>query len=208
MNILYSDPEIIVVDKPGGLLSVPGRGAEKRDCVVTRIRQKFTACIDQPAVHRLDMYTSGIMVLARTRKSHRDLSLQFEQRQTKKLYIALLDGLVEKTAGRIELKFRLDINNRPYQIYDPQNGKLGITLWKKLGIEKKFTRVEFIPLTGRTHQLRVHAAHKFGLNLPIVGDKLYGKGQEGEQMMLHAVSLTFRHPQTGKSLTFTSAPPF
>ena len=208
MNIIYSDTEIIVVEKPGGLLSVPGRGEDKQDCVVNRIRQLFSPCIDQPAVHRLDMHTSGIMVLARTSESHRDLSSQFEKRQIQKHYIALVDGIVTENHGRIGLKFRLDINNRPYQIYDPHHGKLGITMWKKLRVEGSYTRIEFAPLTGRTHQLRVHAAHRLGLNAPIVGDKLYGNGTEGDRMMLHATSLTFRLPQTGKSVTFASPAPF
>lgn len=208
MNIIYSDTEIIVVEKPGGLLSVPGRGEDKQDCVVSRIRNLFPSCIDQPAVHRLDMYTSGIMILAMTPESHRDLSNQFEKRLTQKQYIALVDGVVAKSHGKIELKFRLDIDNRPYQIYDPTNGKLGITMWKKLAVEGAYTHIEFTPITGRTHQLRVHAAHRLGLNAPIVGDKLYGNGNEGDRMMLHATSLTFRHPQTGKSVTFTSPAPF
>ncbi len=208
MNIIYSDTEIIVVEKPGGLLSVPGRGEDKQDCVVTRVRRLFSPCIDQPAVHRLDMYTSGIMILARTPESHRNLSSQFEKRQTQKRYLALVDGIIAEPHGRIELQFRLDVNNRPYQIYDPHHGKLGITLWKRLGIEKSYTRIEFIPITGRTHQLRVHAAHKLGLNTPIVGDRLYGNGTEGDRMMLHAASLTFSHPHTGKPVTFTSPAPF
>ena len=208
MNIIYHDEEIVVVDKPGGLLAVPGRGPDKRDCVVSRVRNMFMSCILQPAVHRLDMYTSGLMVLARTSRAHRDLSIQFEQRQIKKLYIALLDGIVDEESGRIELKFRLDINNRPHQIFDPVNGKLGITRWRRTSIENGCTRVEFNPITGRTHQLRVHAAHNHGLNNPIVGDKLYGNGVEGDQMMLHASSLTIRHPHTEELLTFTSTPSF
>ncbi len=208
MNILYVDSEIIVVEKPGGLLSVPGRGADKQDCVVTRIRSKYPDCITQPAVHRLDMYTSGLMVLAKTTVSHRHLSRQFEYRQTNKTYVALVDGEIEKHQGRIELKFRLDVANRPYQIYDPENGKLGITLWRRIVTQERFARIEFTPLTGRTHQLRVHAAHRLGLNAPIVGDRLYGSGKEGDQMMLHATSLGFKHPQTGEVLTFISAPPF
>jgi len=208
VNVLYQDPQLVVVEKPGGLLAVPGRGPDKQDCVVSRIRDLYPDMILQPAVHRLDMFTSGLMVLARTKVSHRHLSLQFEKRTTEKLYVALLDGILEGPGGRIELKFRLDVNNRPLQIYDPEQGKPGITLWRKIGIEEDCTRVEFTPLTGRTHQLRLHSAHRCGLGIPIVGDSLYGRGTEGEQMMLHAAKLTFAHPSTGENLTFTSEPLF
>ncbi len=208
MNILYYDTDIIVIDKPGGLLSVPGRGPAKQDCVVSRIKIIYPDIIDQPAIHRLDMYTSGVMVLARTSEAHRKISGQFEKRTTEKKYIALLDGIVSEESGEIELKFRLDIHNRPYQIYDPEQGKTGITLWRKLAIESKRTRVEFTPLTGRTHQLRLHAAHILGLNIPIVGDSLYGNGNEGDQMMLHATSLSILHPTTEKKITFIAEVPF
>lgn len=208
MNVIYSDSTILVLDKPGGLLSVPGRGPDKQDCVVSRARKLFPDIIEQPAVHRLDMYTSGILLLARTTTAHKNLSIQFAQRLTQKYYIALLEGPLKEESGRIALKFRLDTDNRPYQMYDPEHGKLGITLWRKIGNEGLHTRIEFNPLTGRTHQLRVHAAHKLGLNVPIVGDRLYGRGSEGEQMMLHATSLSFTHPQNGETVTFVSKPPF
>lgn len=208
MKIIFYDNNIVVVNKPGGLLSVPGRGPDKQDCVVSRVRRLFPDIIDQPAVHRLDMYTSGIMVLARTKESQRLLSMQFEQRIPNKKYMSILDGIVTKKEGRIELPFRLDPHNRPYQIYDPIHGKKGVTIWRRIAIEKQCTRIEFQPLTGRTHQLRLHAAHELGLNTPIVGDILYGRGHEGDQMMLHASSLTIRHPLSGKSLTFCSKVPF
>lgn len=208
MNVLFADAHIVVVEKPGGLLAVPGRGPEKQDCVVNRVRRIFPDMILQPSVHRLDMFTSGLMVLAKTAKAHRNLSIQFEKRQPEKIYVALLDGIIKGTKGRIELKFRLDVENRPYQIYDPKNGKLGITFWKKLSEEHGCTRVQFSPFTGRTHQLRLHAAHELGLGTPIVGDSLYGRGREGEQMMLHAVSLSIRHPQTNNVIRFTSQTPF
>lgn len=208
MQLIFYDTEIIVIDKPGGLLSVPGRGPGKQDCAVSRVRKLFPDIIAQPAVHRLDMYTSGIMVLARTREAHRQLSMQFEKRIPHKKYTALLDGIITEREGRIELPFRLDPQNRPYQIYDPIHGKIGISLWNMIDIEPPYSRVEFQPLTGRTHQLRLHAAHALGLNAPIVGDVLYGRGQEGDQMMLHASSLSIRHPLTGESCTFTSTVPF
>lgn len=208
LNTLYSDTDIIVIEKPGGLLSVPGRGPDKQDCAVSRLRLVFPDLMAQPAVHRLDMYTSGVMVLARNKEAHRDLCGQFEKRATKKTYIALVDGPVREKSGRIELKFRLDINNRPYQVYDPVQGKTGITLWKKLANEPTGTRIHFTPLTGRTHQLRVHAAHPLGLGTPILGDSLYGNGREGEQMMLHAAVLTIYHPRSKAPLTFSSEVPF
>jgi len=208
MNILYNDPHIVVVDKPGGLLAVPGRGPDKHDCVTARVRQQFPEMIEQPSVHRLDMYTSGVMVLAKTSEAHRNLSIQFEQRQTVKVYIAVIDGLLAADKGRIELKFRLDIDNRPYQIFDPDHGKIGITLWETIRIENNTTRIRMQPITGRTHQLRIHAAHEQGLGIPIVGDSLYGNGKEGDQMMLHAAELTLNHPHTGDTMLFQSNVPF
>ena len=208
LTVLYADRSVVVVNKPGGLLSVPGRSPQNRDCVVKRIKGLFPDCIEQPAVHRLDMFTSGLMVLALTSHAHRHLSRQFEQREVDKRYIAVLDGLVAGDSGEITLSFRLDPANRPHQIYDPLRGKTGITLWKRLHISAGKTRVEFTPLSGRTHQLRLHAAHELGLNCPIVGDRLYGKGAEGEQMLLHASSLAFLHPETEQRLVFESPAPF
>ncbi len=208
ISIIHHDPSFVVVDKPGGLLAVPGRGPDKQDCVVNRIKKLIPEMISQPAVHRLDMYTSGLMVLAVDQQTHRHLCRQFEQRLVHKQYNALLEGIVKDNRGRIELSFRLDPNNRPYQIYDPIQGKSGTTLWKKLSVKGNRTRVEFTPITGRTHQLRVHSAHELGLGIPIVGDRLYGKGTEGEQMLLHACVLVFNHPITGDSLRFESLVPF
>ena len=208
LTVLYADTTLVVVDKPGGLLSVPGRSPENKDCVTSRIKQLYPDCINQPSVHRLDMHTSGLLVLALTADAHRNLSRQFERREVEKRYIAVLDGLITQEAGAIRLSFRLDTDNRPHQIYDPVRGKPGTTLWKKLRIFEGKTWVEFAPLTGRTHQLRLHAAHALGLNCPIVGDRLYGKGVEGERMLLHASSLSFRHPDTGQKMNFDSSPPF
>lgn len=208
MNVLFVDSEIVVVEKPGGLLSVPGRGPEKQDCVVNRLRHIYPDMIAQPAVHRLDMHTSGVMVLARTRHAQRNLFRQFEQRLPEKTYHALVEGCISEEKGIIELPFRLDPDNRPYQIYDPVHGKTGVTHWKKIQTEGQSTRIEFHPLTGRTHQLRLHAAHRLGLNAPIIGDALYGQGKEGDQMMLHATSLSIYHPLSNKKLIFTSNVPF
>lgn len=201
----------MVVDKPSGFLSVPGRGAEKVDSVAHRISASIPGCIEQPAVHRLDMDTSGLLVLALTREAHRNLSKQFQDRLTEKEYFALLDGELPEELGKsgtITLPFRLDIENRPYQIYDEAHGKMGTTHWRRVSIKEGITRMHFQPVTGRTHQLRVHSAHPKGLGLPILDDPLYGNGADPGKMKLHAAKLSFVHPVTGKRLTFNSPIPF
>ena len=208
LEILYQEPAFVVVNKPGGMLAVPGRGADKQDCVVTRLQKSFPECIQQPAVHRLDMATSGLMVLGLTRTAHRHLSLQFENRTVVKRYVAVVDGVVVHDAGRIVLAFRLDPNNRPHQVYDPECGKIGVTRWRVLQRFEERTRVEFFPETGRTHQLRLHSSHPQGFGLPIVGDSLYGDGRQGDQMLLHATGLQFIHPETGRVVCFVSSPLF
>ncbi len=208
MQIIAVDPLFVVVNKPSGLLAVPGRGESGQDCVVSRIRELFPDTIAQPAVHRLDMDTSGLMALARTREAHRHLSVQFAQRAVEKKYIALLEGRLDQDEGEISLAFRLDPENRPLQIYDPLRGKMGISRWRLLGHEGGLSRIEFIPLTGRTHQLRLHAAHPLGLGLPIVGDRLYGLGQKAGQLRLHASSLAFAHPASGQRVSWQSPPSF
>jgi tRNA pseudouridine32 synthase/23S rRNA pseudouridine746 synthase len=208
MRIVFQDSDIVVVEKPSGLLSVPGIGPEKLDSVSHRIRQKFAGCIAHPEVHRLDMDTSGIMVLALNSDAHRHLSLQFQNRETEKRYVALLDGEVAGDSGTITLPFRLDVDNRPYQIYDEIYGKVGITHWEKIGVEDGKTRIAFRPETGRTHQLRVHSAHSKGLGVPIVDDPLYGNGDGPGKMKLHAAKLTFTHPVTGERLAYSCKPPF
>jgi tRNA pseudouridine32 synthase/23S rRNA pseudouridine746 synthase len=208
LDIVYEDPDFVIVDKVSGMLSVPGRGPEKRDCVAERVREMYPGCPDQPAVHRLDMDTSGLIVVARNPEAHRALSMQFQRREVRKRYYALLDGVLTEEAGTIELPFRLDIDNRPYQIHDPVHGKVGITHWQKISVEAGLTRVLFIPTTGRTHQLRVHAAHELGLGIPIVGDPLYGRGTGPGQLKLHAAELAIQHPTSGVELSFSSRPAF
>lgn len=229
IEILYFDDDIVVVNKPSGLLSVPGRTEDKKDCVVSRIKNLFPNCINQPSVHRLDMETSGLMVLALKKESHANLCKQFENHTVYKEYIALLDGVLKKsdgklspknneTEGQIELKFRLDVENRPHQIYDEINGKLGITKWKLLNIEKytnpltkktkPATRILFIPQTGRTHQLRLVSSDIHGFHLPIIGDTLYGNCEFGENLMLHCRFLSFAHPSTNKKMEFILEPKF
>lgn len=208
IEYLYQDEHLVVVSKPSGLLSTPGKGPHKIDSVSHRITQRYRKSISHPAVHRLDMDTSGIMVLGLTTESHRQLSIQFQERRTEKQYEALLEDIIEEEQGRIELSFRLDYPNRPYQIIDDVHGKLGLTLWKKLAVENGQTRIEFMPITGRTHQLRLHSAHERGLGSPIVGDPLYGQGTGPGRMKLHAKLLSFDHPARGQRMTFESTPPF
>jgi tRNA pseudouridine32 synthase / 23S rRNA pseudouridine746 synthase len=208
LNIVHQEATFVVVNKPSGLLSVPGRGPDMQDCVVSRLKSLRPECIEQPSVHRLDMDTSGLQVLALTREAQRNLSIQFQKHLVEKTYIAILEGIVDQEAGEIELAFRLDPDNRPYQVHDPIQGKVGITRWRKLGIEGNCTRIEFTPLTGRTHQLRLHAAHELGLGHPIVGDRLYGSGTAPGQLKLHAAFLAFDHPETGQRLEFASPPVF
>lgn len=224
LEILYRDESILVVNKQSGLLSVPGRTPDKQDCIESRMKAlfPFTNQLNQPAVHRLDMETSGIMILAFTKEAHRELNRQFEAKEVHKKYVALLDGVLQKAdgeaapkqgekTGRIELKFRLDPDNRPHQIYDEEFGKIGITDWENLGqvtyrapdgSTRKATRVLFMPQTGRTHQLRLHSSNIHGFHLPIIGDTLYGTCEPGERLMLHAQEIDFTHPVTGKKLHF------
>ncbi len=207
-DILFQDSDIIVINKPPGMLSVPGKGEGQKNCLTYRIRSCFPESIEQPAVHRLDMDTSGLMVFALTRSSHRNLSIQFQSRSVLKEYTALLDGETPLIGGEICLSFRLDPENRPRQIWDPEQGKKGITRWKRLGAASGRTRVLFYPLTGRTHQLRLHAYHPLGLGIPIYGDRLYGRGCPGEFLSLHSSRLVFCHPVTGKIMDFHRNPVF
>ncbi len=229
LEIIYRDDDIVVVNKQSGLLSVPGRGEDKQDCIVSRVRRLFPGCIEQPSVHRLDMETSGLMVLGLTQAAHDKLNAQFENRLVQKKYEALLNGVLFKAdglnapknnerSGTMSLKFRLDVENRPHQIYDEEYGKLGITEWALENIEtyknpltgkqKTVSRISFIPHTGRTHQLRLASSDSHGFNLPIVGDTLYGTCEEGERLMLHACYLSFTHPTTGEKMEFYSKSEF
>ena len=208
LDILFNDSSILVVNKPEGLLAVPGRGPEKQDCIVSRARSLYPEMLEQPAVHRLDQQTSGLMVLAMQATAHRHLSSQFQNRQVTKGYVAIVDKTIKALSGTITLPFRLDPDNRPYQIYDPVNGKEAITLWRKIDDTPRGTRIGYTPLTGRTHQLRVHSAHPGGLAAPIIGDRLYGSGKEGDAMLLHASYLSFNHPDDERLVEFHSPPPF
>jgi len=223
LEIIYRDSDICVVNKQSGLLSVPGRTEDKKDCLESRLRILFADCIVQPAVHRLDMETSGLLILAFNKEAHKKLNQAFADGLVQKKYEALLDGCLDKadglnapkngeTTGRMELKFRLDVDNRPHQIYDEEFGKLGITEWQKenicswknpvTGERKVVTKITFIPHTGRTHQLRLASADSHGFGMPILGDTLYGTCCEGERLMLHAKEITFNHPVTEQVMHF------
>ena len=212
LDIIYLDDDIVVVNKPCGMLSIEGKGEDKQDCIASRVRNLYPSSISQPCIHRLDQATSGLMVLGLTGEAHDRLSADFEQRRVHKEYEALVEGLILEESGTIELPLRLDVENRPHQIVDRVNGKKAVTNWHRLSIENRFgkkgTRLRLVPETGRTHQLRVHCAQ--GLGTPIVGDALYGTAPEGEinRLMLQARVLEFTHPVSGKNLRFELDPDF
>lgn len=207
LEIIFEDEWLVVVNKPAGMLSVPGK-EEEMDSVYQRLKVKYPEASGPMIVHRLDMATSGLLLVAKTKDVHQHLQAQFESRSIKKRYIALLDGRVtlneetrkeegtEKTAtGRIKLPLSLNPLDRPRQMVDEELGKEAITEYRILKCTDKYTRIAFYPLTGRTHQLRVHAAHSKGLNCPIIGDELYGK--RADRLYLHAEYIEFRHPIYG-----------
>ncbi|MCC5636623.1 RluA family pseudouridine synthase [Nostoc sp. CHAB 5844] len=204
--IIYQDEWLIAVNKPAGLLSVPGRYRDTQDSVVSRLRNLLADGMNLVAVHRLDQETSGILLIARDRNIHRHLSQQFQQRQVHKVYEAILAGAVTKNQGVIELPLWGDPQNRPYQQVNWQRGKPSVTQFQVIAKADEYTRVEFIPLTGRTHQLRVHAA--VGLGMVILGDRLYGCCAETSRLHLHARELSFYHPQLGETIHLQTKTPF
>ncbi len=209
LPILYHDNWIVVVDKPAGLLSVPGRYGDRQDSVLSRLRQGLPAGRFIQPVHRLDQDTSGVLVLALDAESHRRLGQQFEQRHVQKRYTAILNGEVDQPSGLIDLPLWGDPAQRPYQQVSWPYGKPSQTRFEVLSQTDGGTRVAFYLLTGRTHQLRVHAAHPQGLNAPIRGDRLYGPSPDpGQRLHLHAQRLQFTHPHSGGSLTLEAAVPF
>jgi tRNA pseudouridine32 synthase/23S rRNA pseudouridine746 synthase len=200
LPILYEDEWLIAVNKPPRLLSVPGRYSDRQDSVLSRLRHLLPDGMALVAVHRLDQDTSGILLLTRNRQTYRQLSRQFQQRQVHKVYEAILSGSVTTDQGVIELPLWGDPQNRPYQKVDEQNGKPSLTRFQVMASDGDYTRVEFMPLTGRTHQLRVHAADPRGLGVPILGDRLYGCRAVTSRLHLHARELCFEHPQSGQTL--------
>lgn len=192
LDILYEDEWLLVIDKPAGMLSVPGKTAA--DSVYDRLRKRYPDATGPMIVHRLDMATSGLLMVAKTKEVHQNLQAQFKNRTVKKRYTALLDGVIATDEGCIDLPLCLDPLDRPRQIVSYKRGKPALTKYKVLARSQVQTRIAFFPLTGRTHQLRVHASHPLGLNTPITGDELYGKGTD--RLYLHAGFLEFRHPVT------------
>jgi tRNA pseudouridine32 synthase/23S rRNA pseudouridine746 synthase len=203
---VFEDDWLVVVAKPCGLLSVPGRGA-LRDSVLLRLRDRYQAP-ELAVVHRLDLDTSGLMVAAKDPETRAALQEQFERRTVEKRYAAWVDGEVAGDGGVIELALRVDLDDRPRQIYDPIHGKPAITAWQVLARDGSRTRLALYPRTGRTHQLRVHAAHPRGLAAPIAGDRLYGRNASGERLLLHAEALAFDHPRTGHRVALEWPAPF
>ncbi len=199
LEIIYEDEVLIVVNKPAEFLSVPGK--EIKDSVYSRIKEKYPTAIGPLIVHRLDMSTSGILVLTKTKEANKVLQSQFINRTIKKRYVALLNGELSAKKGTIKLPLRVDLDDRPKQLVDFKYGKNAETNWEIINIENGKTRVYFYPVTGRTHQLRVHAAHKNGLNTAILGDDLYG--EKTNRLHLHAETIAFLHPSTNKKMSFT-----
>lgn len=204
LDVLHADHEVLLVDKPHGLLSVPGRGPHLADCLLVRVQAAFPEAL---LVHRLDRDTSGVMIFALTPHAQRHLGLQFEKRQTRKTYVARVYGQVEERTGTVNLPLIVDWPNRPMQKVDHETGREAITDWKVLKSSSDETRVRLTPHTGRSHQLRVHM---LAIGHPILGDPFYATGpaKEAPRLMLHSESLRFRHPDGGAGMTIRSKPPF
>lgn len=207
LDILYQDSDVIVTNKPAGLLSVPGRDADKQDCQIRRVQDEFPSA---RIVHRLDMATSGAMVMALNSEVHRLLGMQFEQRKVRKCYQAIVAGLLTNEEDEIDLPLITDWPNRPKQIIDQQRGKSSVTRYRVLSRdqEQSHTRVELVPVTGRTHQIRVHLQ---ALGHPILGDRLYADDEtrsRSPRLLLHSTYLSFMHPVTGREVEIRSPVPF
>jgi tRNA pseudouridine32 synthase/23S rRNA pseudouridine746 synthase len=219
-ELIYTDDSLLVVNKPAGLLAVPGRGADKQDCLSSRLQREFP---DVLVVHRLDMSTSGLMVFARGAGMQRRLSHLFQEREVKKRYVAIVAGRLEPEAGEVELPIAADWPNRPLRKIDAEMGKPSLTRYRAVHAETcrnsenspfdglkanglfEAARVELEPVTGRTHQLRLHMS---AIGHPILGDALYGDGATAPRLMLHATELDLFHPLSGAPLHFVSSPPF
>lgn len=205
LDIIYQDNDMVVLNKPSGLLTVPGRLAEHKDCLQNRVQKVLpTATI----VHRLDMATSGIILMALNKKCHVEISRQFEKRQTEKSYLARVFGKLTSKAGSVDQPLICDWPNRPKQKIDAESGKKSLTHYKVLSEEENSTFVELTPITGRSHQLRVHMLH---LGHPILGDRLYAHDearQASKRLQLHSHWLKVKHPATQEVITFTAPCPF
>ncbi|MDH4462233.1 MAG: pseudouridine synthase [Flectobacillus sp.] len=204
ISTLYEDDVLLVINKPAELLSAPGKAIN--DSVYQRMKERYPDATGPLIVHRLDMPTSGIMLIAKTERAYLNLQKQFIKRTVKKCYEALLDGVLAELSGFIDLPLRGDFEDRPRQLVCYEHGKKAHTKWEVISIENGKTRVNFYPITGRTHQLRVHASHPLGLNTPIMGDDLYGT--KANRLHLHAKTITFNHPVSREELYFEIAPEF
>ena len=204
LAILHDDHQVLLVDKPSGLLSVPGKGEHLADCLLTRVQAAFPMAL---LVHRLDRDTSGVMIFALTPHAQRHLGLQFEKRQTKKTYVARVWGEMAEKTGTVDLPLIVDWPNRPLQMVDHENGKQAVTDWRLLRAKDGESRVRLMPRTGRSHQLRVHM---LALGHPILGDPFYAAGQARDypRLMLHSETLQFRHPDGGQGMRITAKCPF
>lgn len=202
--ILHQDHQVVLVDKPSGLLSVPGKGEHLADCLIARVQAVFPEAL---LVHRLDRDTSGVMIFALTPHAQRHLGLQFEKRQTKKTYVARVWGTLSPRTGTVDLPIGVDWPNRPLQHVDPVNGRPAQTDWRVVRVAAGETRVRLMPRTGRSHQLRVHMKE---LGHPILGDPFYATGpaRAFPRLMLHSETLQFRHPDGGAGVRITAKAPF
>jgi len=204
LQIIYQDEYLIALNKPHGLLSVPGKGADKQDCLATRVQNEIS---EAKVVHRLDCHTSGVMIMGLGKEAQRSLSKLFHDRRVRKQYIAVVSGRINEPEGEIDVPMRGDPEQRPTQVIDYEMGKQAITKWRMLNIEEENTRLMLFPVTGRTHQLRVHCKY---MGHPIVGDKLYGELQKNRQsinssrMLLHAALIELTHPQSGELIKLES----
>ena len=204
LRVLYNDDHILLVDKPSGLLSVPGKGQHLADCLMARVQAVFGEAL---LVHRLDRDTSGVMVFAMNKPAQRHLGLQFENRQIKKSYVARVWGHIDEPSGVVDLPLCVDWPNRPLQMVDHENGKQAVTNWQVVHHEANATRVNLCPETGRSHQLRVHM---MAIGHPVLGDPFYAEwpGRDATRLMLHAEKLSLRHPKGGRGLSFVAKCPF
>ena len=204
LEIIHADHEILIVDKPHGLLSVPGKGAHLADCLLARVQAVYPEAL---LVHRLDRDTSGVMVFALSAHAQRHLGLQFEKRQVRKTYVARVWGQMSEKTGTVDLPLIVDWPNRPRQMVDHENGRSAVTDWRVVRSSEAESRMRLYPKTGRSHQLRVHMKE---IGHPILGDPLYAEGpaRDFERLMLHAENLRFRHPDGGIGVSYSAKVPF
>ena len=208
IEIIHEDPCFVVVKKPSGLLSVPGRGLDMQNCVVNQLKALYPDCMEQPSVHRLDMDTSGLIIMAKNKAARRHLSIEFQERKVEKTYIARVFGALIENEGLIDLPLICDWPNRPKQIVDFEVGKPSQTKWQVLKRQDSETRLLLTPITGRSHQLRVHLQN---IDHPILGDRFYAHDQAlnmSNRLCLHSKRLTITHPVTLTKVTFECEEPF